>query len=168
MQYATGDNKKATMTFLKAIALDRKHRRVSESAYLLGVIYKRDGKYGKAVRYFRMAMDTYRKSRPGAPDEYHVQESIYQMVEARYLAGKYQAAIETADLAAKRYPESPQNNWAKYIKVDSQAKMSRDEKAVETLTALAQEDPSSIYAKVAAATVDNINWKAKHKELFID
>ncbi|MEE8484632.1 MAG: tetratricopeptide repeat protein, partial [Nitrospinota bacterium] len=29
MQYATGDNKKATMTFLKAIALDRKHRRVS-------------------------------------------------------------------------------------------------------------------------------------------
>ncbi len=168
MQFATGDNKKATMTFLKAIALDRKHRRISESAYLLGVIYKRDGKYEKAVRYFRMAMDTYQKSRPGAPDEYHVRESFYQMIEARYLAGKYEAAIEMADLAAKKYPDNPQNNWAKYIKVDSQAKISRDEKAVETLTALIQEDPTSIYAKVASATVDNINWKSKHKDLFID
>ena len=159
------EKEKAVINYMHAIAIDPEHERVSETAFKLGMLFKEEGRYRQAVSFFNMAIKRY--TRMGdRPDPFHVQESYYQLIEANYRDERFDDAIVFADHAVKRYPEHKQISWAMYVKSDSETKLSEDEKAVESLRELAKKEPSTIYGKVANATIQVADWKLKFRELF--
>ena len=162
---ARSEKEKAVKSYMRAIAVEPEHERVSESAYKLGMIFKEDGKYRQAVNFFNMAIKKYRP-KGDRPDPFHVQESYYQLIEANYRDERFDDAIVFADHAVKRYPDGKQTSWALYVKSDSETKLSEDEKAVESLKELAKKEPSTIYGKVANATIQVADWKLKFPQLF--
>jgi len=162
---ATGDAGNAVKTYMTAVSIEPEHERVSLTAYRTGLLFKSMGRHAQAATWFKMAITGYRPL-VEQPDPYHVRESYYQLMEAYYRGGMYEQAIDFANHAVKRYPDSPHNRWALYIISDSEAMLSRDEEAVEMLKALAKDDGASIYGRVARASLDMTDWKLKHGELF--
>jgi tetratricopeptide (TPR) repeat protein len=159
------DKAAAIKSYMRAMAIDPEHERVSETAYNLGILFKEDGRYRQAVNFFNMAINRYRPVGE-RPDPFHVQESYYQLIEANYRDERFDDAINFADHAVKRYPEHKQVTWALYVKSASETKLSEDEKAAESLKELAKKEPATIYGKVANATVQIADWKLKYRELF--
>ena len=159
------EKEKAIKSYMHAIAIEPDGERVSETAYKLGMLFKEEGRYRQAVNFFNMAIKKYTPM-GDRPDPFHVQESYYQLIEANYRDERFDEAIIFADHAVKRYPEHKQTSWAMYVKSDSETKLSEDEKAVESLRELAKKEPSTIYGKVASATIQVADWKLKFRELF--
>ena len=160
-----GDTETAVKTYMHAVAVAPKHKRISETAYRLGMLFKEGGSYRQAVNYFNMAIKSYRPLGE-RPDPFHVQESYFQLIEANYRNERFEEAISFADHALNRYPEHKQASWALYIKSDSETKISEDEKAADSLKALAKKEPNTVYGQIATASVQMIDWKLKFRELF--
>ncbi len=163
--YSQKQFEKAVGSMRYAISLDDKHKENSRSAYYLGVMQKEMKEYSEATIYFQKAIDYYRPT-VGKGEPRHFVESHYQLIETAYLAGDYESAKLFADGAVNLYGKNLQNSWARYIKSDSEAKLSEDEKAIISLKGIVETDSASIYGKVADASIGNINWKIKNKELF--
>jgi len=163
--YHQGETKKAIMAFNKALITNPKHLRVSKTAYLLGLIYKEKKNYKKAEINFKRAIRRYRK-KVGEPEDGYIAESYYQLVESAYLSGNFSDAIKYSNRVVTLYKNNSQNSWAKYVKSDSEVKLSRDETAIASLKGLAEAEGSSVFGLVATATLENINWKNKNKDLF--
>ncbi|MFQ5432147.1 MAG: tetratricopeptide repeat protein [Nitrospinota bacterium] len=159
------EKEKAVKSYMRAIAIEPNGGRVSETAYKLGMLFKEEGRYRQAVNFFNKAITKYTPM-GDMPDPFHVRESYYQLIEANYRDERFDDAIIFADHAVKRYPDQKQTSWALYVKSDSETELSEDEKAVASLRELAKKEPSTIYGKVASATIQVADWKLKYRELF--
>lgn len=165
IHYDRKDADSAIKAYMRGMAIDPDNPRTSQSAYYMGALFKKKEKYRQAIKYFNKAINSFKRKGSSA-DPYHVRESYYQLVESCYMSGLYEDAINYAVHVLKRYPNDKQNSWATYIKSSSEARISDDEKAVESLKKLAEKEPDSIYGKVASAWVENNSWKLEHKKLF--
>ncbi|MDH5541867.1 MAG: tetratricopeptide repeat protein [Nitrospinota bacterium] len=158
-------NSEAMTTYVRAISLDQDFERVSKTAYYLGLMHKARHEYKNAITYFEMAVDKQEKM-PGQADQWFVVESRYQLIESAYLSRDFDAVQKYSTAVLNLYPDDKQNSWVRYVRSDSQLKLSQDENATAELQDLVKGEPLSVYGRVASATLENIEWKLKHKELF--
>jgi len=163
--YLQNKTAEAVDAYERAINLNREHRRVSESAYYLGQLEKSQGNYQDSIDHFNLSIEKGKRF-IGMIDTWQIAESQYQMIESAYLAKRYKDALDLSQTALDLYPDNHQSSWAKYLQSDSQLKINEDEKAKESFKSLAETEPDSIFGKVASATLETMQWKQKHKELF--
>jgi tetratricopeptide (TPR) repeat protein len=155
----------AVDAYKRAIALNNGHKRVSESAYYLGVLEKSLENYRSSIEYFNLSIEKGKKFE-GMMDNWQVAESHYQLIESAYLSRRYRDVLDFSQTALTLFPDNTQNSWAKYMQSDSQLRINEDEKAKKSFKNLAENEPDSIFGKVANATLETMEWKQKHKELF--
>ncbi len=164
MQEDKKDFPAAIVAYERATALEKDGPMATFAAYRAGLLHKKNGEYRKAIQSFEAAIA---KFKPVPPlDDYYYADSHFQMMECAYRAGMYKDAILFSERAQKLYPEAVQSRWARFVKSDSEVKLSEDEKSVASLRALDKEDTTSIYGRVAMASVGNIEWKEKNRNLF--
>ncbi len=137
----------------------------SYTAYRAGLASKLEKDYQGAIKYFKASIDRYQPYLDRI-DDFYQKDSHFQLMEAAYRGGLYRDAIQYSSAAAAKFPEEKQVGWARFVKSDSEAKISEDEKALEGLKAIAKDEPSSMFGKVADATVGNAGWKIKNRNLF--
>ena len=137
----------------------------SYTAYRAGMVSKQEKDYPGAVKYFKASIDRYQPYLDRI-DDYYQKDSHFQMMEAAYRGGLYRDAIEFSGAAAAKYPGEKLVSWARFVKSDSEAKLSEDEKALEGLKGIAKAEPASVFGKVADAAVNNATWKIKNRNLF--
>ncbi|MBI5178765.1 MAG: tetratricopeptide repeat protein [Nitrospinae bacterium] len=161
---AKGDDLMAIDSWRRAVALEKEGPKASFAAYHAGMLLKKRGDYRLAVAQFDMAIEKYRPLPPY--DDYYFVDSHFQIMESAYRGRMYTQAVTFANYAQKTYPEAPQASWAKYVKSDCEARLSEDEKAVASLKKLGDDEPATVYGKVAVAAVANAGWKDKNFSLF--
>jgi len=154
----------AIAAYERAITLEKDGPMATYSAYRAGLLYKNGGLYRKAIQSFQAAIDKFKMEPPF--DDYYLMDSHFQLMEAAYRSGMYPDAVKYSEEAQRMYPEAVQVRWARFVKSDSEARLSNDEKAVATLKALAKEDATSVYGHVAMASVGLVEWKEKNRNLF--
>lgn len=137
----------------------------SYTAYRAGIASKEEKDYTGAIKYFKASIDRY-KPYLDRIDDFYQKDSHFQLMEAAYRGGLYRDAIDYSSAAAAKFPDAKMVNWARFVKSDSEARISEDEKALEGLRGIAKDEPSSVFGKVADATVTNADWKAKNRNLF--
>jgi TolA-binding protein len=155
---------RAIVAYKSAIATDPRGDVAMSAMYRIGMLQKEGGKYDEAIRSFSSAIKKY-KPLPGY-NAYMAQDAPFQMAECAYRGKKYDMAVKYVDAAVKENPASPKASWARYVRSDSEAALSQDEKSAETLRALAKSEPPPVYKNVALASVGNSEWKENHADLF--
>ena len=137
----------------------------SYTAYRAGMTSKLEKDYQGAIKYFKASIDRY-KPYLDRIDDFYQKDSHFQLMEAAYRGGFYREAIDYSNDATAKFPKEKQAGWARFVKSDSEAKISEDEKALAGLRTIAKDEPSSVLGKVANATVNNADWKMKNRNLF--
>ncbi len=165
--YAAQENRPRAIAAYRA-GLDQstgKGLLASYTAYRAGIVSKQGKDYPGAIKYFKASIDRYLPYLDRI-DDYYQKDSHFQMMEAAYRGGLYRDAIEYSGAAVTKFPDEKLVSWARFVKSDSEAKLSEDEKAMEGLRGIAKDEPSSVFGKVADATVNNADWKVKNRNLF--
>ena len=137
----------------------------SYTAYRAGMMFKQEKDFPGAIKYFKASIDRYQPYLDRI-DDFYQKDSHFQMMEAAYRGGLYRDAIGYSDGAVAKYPDAKLVSWARFVKSDSEAKLSEDEKAQDGLRGIAKDEPSSVFGKVAAAAINNADWKIKNRSLF--
>lgn len=137
----------------------------SYTAYRAGIASKQEKDYTGAIKYFKAAIDRYRPYLDRI-DDFYQKDSHFQLMEAAYRGGLYRDAIDYSGDAVTKFPDAKLVSWARFVKSDSEAKLSEDEKALEGLKSIVKDEPSSVFGKVADATINNAGWKTKNRNLF--
>jgi TolA-binding protein len=170
--YRSGKPADAATEWRIAIEADPNHPLTSESAYLLGDLYKKERNIPLAVDSFTLAIDSFAVNRPEAVavdgEPPYVKDSYYQLAEAFYLGERYADAIRAAQRYLARYPDDGKKEWMEYIVSASLSRIDKDDEAVARLTALSEKGPDSIIGKVAAARLESYRWKQQNPELFAE
>ncbi len=137
----------------------------SYTAYRAGIASKQEKDYTGAIKYFKASIERY-KPYLDRIDDFYQKDSHFQLMEAAYRGGLYRDAIEYSSTAAAKFPDQKLVSWARFVKSDSESKLSEDEKAMEGLKGIIKDEPASVFGKVADATVSNAGWKTKNRQLF--
>ncbi|MBI5638278.1 MAG: tetratricopeptide repeat protein [Nitrospinae bacterium] len=137
----------------------------SYTAYRAGIASKQEKNFSGAIKYFKAAIERYQPYLDRV-DGFYQKDSHFQMMEAAYRGGLYRDAIDYSEEAVAKYPDAKMGGWVRFVKSDSEAKLSEDEKALDGLREIVKDEPSSVFGKVADATLNNAGWKTKNRNLF--
>lgn len=162
---ALGKPALAIGAFKAALPIETNPLVASYTAYRAGMLHKEGGEFADAIRMFKDSIDRY-KPTYGSVDDYYKMDSHFQMMEAAYRGGMFTDAIAFSKKAVERYSTNKHAVWARYVKGQSETKIDEDETAMASMKALAKDEATTIFGKVAAATADNGDWKIRNKNLF--
>jgi|GEM_PF-4902725 len=163
--YRSGDFQKAVDVYLSTIDKYKGRLQGSQSRYFLAHSLEKLGYNSKAVDAYKdviLSFKTVNGKTEDLPD--FVMESYIRMAGFLYDDRLYSEALNAYMETKNLIKKDSRGMWVSLQTANCYRNLVREEEAIQTLEGLINDSDSGFWRRVAAHTIDDINWKRRNKD----